>query len=121
MAEICKIISGIFSIGVASGRIPYSTLQIKVNSMIERMSVPHYYSDYKFFVNKYCNRCVLMNHLSQEFADRLKIILTYLIFIPYISLDELMKIMVNEYESTDEYKKEHPNEGNGEADLQGQG
>lgn len=95
--ELINVINGMLTPAVTAKIIPQSTVKIKTNKIIETLNVPTYYSTFKAFIDKFCNRLMLLNSIPEWYADRVKAVFKYIWFIPYMSLDELLEVAIEAF------------------------
>ena len=96
--ELVNIINGLLDPAVAAKVIPQSTVKIKINKIIETLSVPTYYDTFKAFIDKFCNRLILLNSIPEWYTARVKTVFQYIWFIPYMSLDELLAVAIETFQ-----------------------
>jgi hypothetical protein len=96
--ELITVINGMLTPAVTAGVIPFDTVKIKTNKLIEVLNVPTYYDTFKAFLHKFCHRLNLLNSFPQDYVDRISAVFDYIWFVPYVSMDEIVNSAVKQYE-----------------------
>lgn len=99
LMELVSILYGMLTPAVTAKTITKNTIKIKTDIILDELSKPIYYSSFKAFIKKFCIRLTVLNSFTQEYADRIAAVMEYIWFIPYVSLDEIVSNIIEEYQN----------------------